>query len=82
MKGRHYVKSVRIWSYSGPHFSRIFRMRENAGKMWIRITPNKDIFYAVREVQFSSQRVTFGIIALYPQSRPVDLPLSLNTRYL
>ena len=57
-------------------------MRENAGKMWIRITPNKDIFYAVREVQFSSQSVTFGIIALYPQSRPVDLPLSLNTRYL
>ena len=49
------VKSVRIWSYSGPHFSRIFthsislysaQMRENAGKM-TRITLNTDTFYAV-----------------------------------
>ena len=54
-------KSVRIWSYSSPHFSRIFphsdwirrdtpysvRMWENAGKMWTRITPNKDTLYAV-----------------------------------
>ena len=82
MKGRHYVKSVPIWSYSGLHFPRIFRMWENAGKMQTRITPNNDIFYAVGQVQFSSQSVTFGIIALYAQSRPADLPLSLNTRYL
>ena len=65
LKGQHSVKSVRIWSYSGPHFFRIFphsdwirrdtesislysvRMRENAGKMRIRITPNRDSFYAV-----------------------------------
>ena len=59
----HCVKSVRIRSYSGPHFSlsrirteygetlRIspnsVRMRENAGKMGTRITPNTDTFYAV-----------------------------------
>ena len=57
-------KRVRIRSYSGPHFPRIFphsdwirrdaeydtysvRMRENAGKMQTRITPNTDYFYAV-----------------------------------
>ena len=58
----HYVKTVRIRSYSGQHFSRIFphsdwirrgispcsvRMRENVGKMLTRITPNTDSFYAV-----------------------------------
>ena len=63
----HCIKNVRIQSYSGPHFSRIFphsdwlqrdtcilrispcsvRMRENAGKMRTRITPNTDTFYAV-----------------------------------
>ena len=44
------VKSVRIRSYSRPHFSHIFPfsdwMRENAGKMRTRITPNTDTFYA------------------------------------
>ena len=56
----HCVKSVRIRSYFGPHFSRIFpqsawirsspysvRMRENAGKIQTRIIPNTDTFYAV-----------------------------------
>ena len=57
----HCVKSVCIRSYSGPHFPRIFphselirrdspysvRMRENAGKVRTRITPNMDTFYAV-----------------------------------
>ena len=50
------VKRVRIRSYSGPNFSRIFplrispyslRMRVNAGKMWTRITPNTGSFYAM-----------------------------------
>ena len=50
----HCVQSVRIQSYSGPHFFRIFphsdwilRMREHVGKMRTRITPNTDTFYAV-----------------------------------
>ena len=51
----HGVKRVRIRSYSVTHFSRIFphsdwysvRMRENPGKMRIRITPNMGSFYAV-----------------------------------
>ena len=49
--GIHCVESVRIRSYSGLHFSRIFpysvRMRENEEKMRTRITPNTDSFYAV-----------------------------------
>ena len=48
----HCVKIVRIWSYSGPHFSRIFPhsaecwyfsvFSPNAGKLRTRITPNTD----------------------------------------
>ena len=64
------VKSVRIRSYSGPHFPRIFphsdwirrdsispysvRMRENAGKMGTRITPNTYTFYAVFTLKISN----------------------------
>ena len=40
----HCVKSVRIRSYSGPHFP-AFGL--NAGKMKARITPNTDTFYSV-----------------------------------
>ena len=48
LKEYHCVKSVRIWSFYGPHFSLYsVRMRENAGKMRTRITPNTGTFYAV-----------------------------------
>ena len=70
----HCIKSSRVRSYSGPHFSRIFphsdwirrilrispysvRMRENAGKMGTRITPNKDTFYAVTIIQIICERI-------------------------
>ena len=58
----HCVKCVRFRSYSGPHFSRIFPHLDwirrdtisvfspnagKCGKMWTRITPNTDSFYAV-----------------------------------
>ena len=57
----HCVKSIRIRGYFGPHFSRIWteyggivrislypvRMREDAGKMQTRITPNTVFFYEV-----------------------------------
>ena len=46
----HYVKSVRIWSYSGPHFLRIFlhsfeysvplRIQSDSGKMWENVEKN------------------------------------------
>ena len=53
----HCVKSVRIRSYSGPHFP-AFKMnterysvslcfQSNCGKMWTRITPNTDTLCTV-----------------------------------
>ena len=54
----HFVKSVRIRSYSGPHFpvfglntdrySVSLRIQSKYGKMRTRITLNTDTFYAVR----------------------------------
>ena len=63
------AKIVRIWSYPGPHFSRIrteheeirsispysVQMRENAEKMRTRITPNTDSFYACRNLKVFSK---------------------------
>ena len=56
-QGYNCVKIARIRSYSGPHFSAFrlnteryensVRMRENAGKMRTRITPNTDSFNAL-----------------------------------
>ena len=55
---QHCAKSVRIRSYSGPNFSAFglnterysvsLRVQSECGKMWIRITPNTDTFYAVQ----------------------------------
>ena len=54
----HYVKSVRIWSYSGPHFpafglntdrySVSFRIYSEYRKMRTRITPYTDNVHAVK----------------------------------
>ena len=41
------VKRVRIRSYSGPYFSRIFPHSDWIRKMRTRITPNTDSFYAL-----------------------------------
>ena len=38
-------------------------MRENTGKMWTRITPNTDTFYAVDNVVFTKQ------VPLHPRNR-------------
>ena len=53
----HYLKSVRIRSYSGPHFPAFglnreiygvsLRIQSKCGKMRTRITPNTDTFHAV-----------------------------------
>ena len=37
-----------------PHLPALGRMRENVGKMWTRITPNTDIFYASKIDQIRS----------------------------
>ena len=53
----YYVKSVHIWSYSGPHiwafglnmerYSISLRIQSGFGNMRTRITPNTDTFHAV-----------------------------------
>ena len=47
----HCVKNARIRSYYGPHFPAFglntLRIRSECGKIWTRITPNTDTFYAV-----------------------------------
>ena len=52
-----FLKVVRIWSYSDPHFSAFglnkerygvsHRIQSERGKIRTRITPNRDTFYAV-----------------------------------
>ena len=46
------VKSVRIWSFSGPYFSAFgltvsLRIQSEYGKVRTRKTPNTDTFHAV-----------------------------------
>ena len=47
----HCVKSVRIWSFSGPHFPHLdLKKRDNTdtcGKIRARKTPNTDTFHTV-----------------------------------
>ena len=55
---QNFVKSVRIWRYSSPHFSAFglntekysvyLRIQSEWEKMRTRITPNRDTFYAVQ----------------------------------
>ena len=54
-KYKHCVKSVRIRSYSGPHFpafglntERYSISHAECGKIRTKITPNTDTFYAVK----------------------------------
>ena len=62
-RGSHCVKSVRIRSYSGPYFpafglnterySVSLRTQSECGKIWTRITPNADTFYAVMRTRWT-----------------------------
>ena len=48
IKTTHYVKSVRIRSYSGPHFPAFgLNIQSECGKMRTRVTPNADTFHPV-----------------------------------
>ena len=59
----HCLKSVRIRSYSGPYFpafglnterySVSLRTQSECGKIWTRITPNADTFYAVMRTRWT-----------------------------
>ena len=65
----HYVKSIRIRSYSGPHFpafglnaerySVSLRIQSECVKIQTRITPNKDTFYAVVEASETQAHMYF-----------------------
>ena len=64
VKNDHCVKSVRIRSYSGPHFPAFvlnterngvsLRIQSECGKMGTRITPNTDTFHAVDPIPNSN----------------------------
>ena len=66
----HCVKSVRIGSYSGPHFPAFrlnteryyvsLRIQSECVKMWTRITSNTDTFYAVSEYGSSQPTVQYN----------------------
>ena len=53
----HWVKSVHIQSFSGPYFPTFglnteiysvnFRIQSECEKIWTRVTPNTDTFYAM-----------------------------------
>ena len=57
-KHKHCIKSVHIWSCSGPHFPAVglntepyivsLRIQSKCGKMQTRIAPNTDIFHALK----------------------------------
>ena len=60
------MKSVRVRSYSGPHFSTFglnteiysvsLRIQSELGKMRTKITPNTDTFYAVGAMAYTHTR--------------------------
>ena len=64
MAKHHYVKSVRIWSFSGPYFPAFglnteryglsfvsLRIQSECGKTRIRKTPNTGTFHAVHTLE-------------------------------
>ena len=78
------MKSVRIRSYSGPHFpvfglnterySVSLRIQSECGKMRTRITPNTDTFYAVQIIFIMTN------ILVIDSERVNELLISLNVQ--
>ena len=72
IQNKHWVKSVRIRSYSGPYFlafrinterySVSLRIQSECGKMRTRITPNTDTFYAVKMRRINISATTHDVI--------------------
>ena len=70
------MKSVCIWSYSGPLFPAFglntkryavsLRIQSKCGKIWTRITPNMDTFYSV--IQYSKSFSLISHHLLFPPS--------------
>ena len=78
------MKSVRIRSYSGPHFpvfglnverySVSLRIQSECGKMQTRITPNTDTFYVVQVILIMANILVIG------SERVKELLISLNVQ--
>ena len=78
------MKSVRIRSYSGPHFpvfglnverySVSLRIQSECGKMQARITPNTDTFYVVQIILIMANILVIG------SERVKELLISLNVQ--
>ena len=78
------MKSVRIRSYSGPHFpvfglnverySVSLRIQSECGKMQTRITPNTDTFYVVQIILIMANILVIG------SERVKELLISLNVQ--
>ena len=60
-RDKHCVKSVRIWSFSGPYFPTFplnterygasLHVQSECGNMRIRKTPNPNVFHAVKSIR-------------------------------
>ena len=78
------MKSVRIRSYSGPHFpvfglnverySVSLRIQSECGKMQARITPNTDTFYVAQIILIMANILVIG------SERVKELLISLNVQ--
>ena len=78
------MKSVRIRSYSGPHFpvfglnverySVSLRIQSECGKMQARITPNMSTFYVVQIILIMANILVIG------SERVKELLISLNVQ--
>ena len=72
-----------FWSAFFQHFPVVgppylVRMRENAGKMWTRITPNTTTFYAVYSRDLETKNLIEPIYLQTLQSKSIDT--ELNTK--
>ena len=87
---RHCVKSVRIRSYSGPHFPAFglnteryevsHRIQLKFGKMVTRKTPNTDTFHAFRSKDLQTQKMWSCVLkAIWTILNIVNMLLNLKT---
>ena len=80
-----YLKNIRIWSFSGPHFP-VFglhteicrvnvRIQSGCGKMRTRKTPNTGTFYAMVVITFDKVNSAYPELSFCKDSNPArDMP--------
>ena len=85
----NYVKSIRIWSYSGPYLPAFgldtarygvsLRIQSECRKIRARITPNTDTFHAVSVMKLLRE-VTRTLTSLYPSLTKYTNRLMMATK--